>query len=235
MAGFMEDMFGVKPKGDEKKGDDPNKALMESIERINARLDATEQRFSTLQAPSASQAAAADTAPAVPQLDLSGLPDPFVDPEAYGKAFSEKQAAYTQSLLQYQRDLDRQQSTADQQFNAKADGLWQSFKSAHAGYAKNEALVRFAAGEVAARAAAKGQDVQQYIFSNPTRYMDEVVKELDTLGVKPADADPEPAADRTQGLFGQSMGATPKGSSKDDSPGDMIKDLQEFQRAARIY
>lgn len=234
--GFM-DWF-KSPQTDEKsekEGVQTNEALLKNIEGLTKRLDEAERRAAEASAPVAGPAPGAEDVPEAPMLDLSNLPDPFLEPERYSKEYSKRNQDFLTATVAFERQRGQSQAQFDAQFQAKAGDLWEDFQGVYPEYAKKPRLVSFAAAEVAQRIANQGKDVQAYMFGQRTQFMKEVVKEIDgingPLKAEPATDDDE-GADRTDGLFG---GSTPAAKDTGEGKSDMVSDLRSIQTSLKLY
>lgn len=216
----------------EKEGTKTNDELLKQIESLSKRLDDADRRLSEAHTTVAQPASVAPDAPEPPALDLSGLPDPFLEPEKYSKEYSKRNQDFVRATMAFEKAQEQAQRGFDAQFTSQADALWETFQSEYPDYAKNAKAVRFATAEVVSRAASQGKDVQAYMFGNRTAFMKEVAKEIETLGVKPEAPKTEEPADRTDGLFGGSSGGT---KSAEAPVTDMVKDLRDIQTKLQLY
>jgi hypothetical protein len=186
---------------------------------------------------------------ALPEFSMDGLPDQFSDPEGYNKAFAARLSDHQRKTL----EIDRANARAEQEQRAaqsgKVDQLWQGFERSHPDLAKQRDLVEFAAGKVAAEAAAKGIDVERYLFATPDAFYNDVAGYVTKLNPSLGKAaDPEPEEDqgifsggpgipegRTGGIAGGEEGNFKPSSGGGDAPGDMIEDLKKLQRASGFF
>jgi hypothetical protein len=189
-----------------------------------------------------------------PQVDTSGLPDPITDPEGFNKGLNDR---ISRAVETAQRNVSIEQSN-QQSIQQRADALWEDFSEKYPWLKDKQDLVEFVAGKVAQRAQGKGLDLSRYMFVTPDLFFGDVIKGLGDLGVtQPSDEDPDGASgdtpataqgapqrpaqgseppDRTAGLFGgQDSGGRPAKGAEQDTPGDMLKDLKDLQRASGYF
>ncbi len=233
--GFMDWFKSGSPDTEEAKPapKQSNEDLLKNIETLTTRLDLAERR-ATEAAVSVQRTSAGDeTAPEAPMLDLSNLPDPFMEPDKYTKEYSKRNADFVRATLAFERQKDQTAAAADNEFYTKANNLWGEFQTAYPDYAKKPKAVKFATAEVTSRLAAEGKDVQAYMFSHKDAFMKDVIKEIDeTVGAPVTPKVVEEEADRTGGLFG---GSTPSATATEEGKTDMVKDLRDVQTKLGLY
>lgn len=172
-----------------------------------------------------------ETPAAAPQLDMTKLPDPTIDPEAYASEVARRTTAYIGQVDQ-QRQRGAQQA---QTKNSRVEALWDDFGSKYEAYAGDPEKVEYAATKVAQRAQKRGMDVDKYVFGASSVFMADVAAEMDKLWGKPEEADdlPDEEDNRTAGIFGgqESGGKPAKGEEARSAfqPNSMFGDVQAWQ------
>lgn len=176
-----------------------------------------------------------EVAPQPPQIDFKQAPNPVDDPEGYA-------AFITRAInvqVQHEKDMFYHQQGQQQSLQQRTDYLWNEFSAKYPDHAKDDRRVAIAAKEVVARAQAKRQDIDKYMYDNSEAFMQDVVKEMEALWgpVKQAtardDDDDDGEDGRTDGLFGsgQQSGDDPATPPKPAQKyGDLGNDLIAWQK-----
>lgn len=233
-------------KGNEEKKDVDINALMTQIASLGVRLDTAERTNMALMTQAPKVQSIEQT-----KVDLKGLPDPSLDPEGYAKALNEQ---ITNTITANQRAVNSQ-TQQDHDRDEKVKGLWEEFNQKYEDQAEDPDRVEFAATKVAKRAQARGVDLERYMFISRDQFLADVAKEhRDIFGAPEVDeGEPEPKpnrkarptndnddeedTNRTGGMFGgiDAGGGLNGRGRQQDTPSDMIKDLQEIQRKSGFY
>jgi hypothetical protein len=203
-------------------------ALQAQIAKLSGDLDQQRQTNMALMAQPLVQAA-----PATPKMDMTNLPDPTLDPEAYAREVANRTTAYIGAVEQ----VRQAQSAGAAQSNQRVEALWEDFNAKYPQYAEHADRVEFAATKIAQRAAARGLDVNKYIFGASGVFMADVAAEMDKTFGKPEVEDPDDdGADdgRTGGIFGgnESGGKPTKVDEPNRAgfqPNSMFGDIQQWQ------
>lgn len=246
----MSELFGeggATPEKDlELKADAPKDKAAPTVEELQAQLRDMDKRFTELQRSNA--AMSMDMTPKSlpelkpPTLDLSNLPDPSLETEAYNKRFAKVMEKYNTDLLSYHREIDKRDAEKRSDIDRKADLLWSDFKSEYPDYAANEDRAEFAIQKVATRLRNSGVDVQRYMFSNRSQFMREVASTMDTVFGAPQGGDEEVAEVGEDTLVQRTAGIPVHGApmpkvkpTNKQLQGDMITELQEVQRKTGFF
>ncbi len=244
------------------------KALVGTIEGLSGRMEQMQGDFMRLATGGAGQIAA----PAEPQMaevTLDGLPDQAEDPEGFAKGLTSRM---NDTLRANMKALAAHQSAsagASAATAARSDQLWSDFQSGY--FEKLEAdlpdtvsdvtpYVETAAKTVAAKAvrgisdpAQKARVLDNLMYGQPARFMEDVYKEADRvlgpLRTAPegegGEEGPTPAqvaaanqqgaeANRTAVVGARSP--SPGAKSEDEiKAGTMVGDIQEIQRATGFF
>lgn len=231
------------PDGDEegaKKGEeDKLTELQKQIEAQNAAIEALKAQNFTLMAQPLTAQVQKPTPPA-PKPDLSGLPNPVDDPDGYAAGVSERTIAHIEATRGYEAALAQEEGKKA----GRVEQLWDDFQTLHEDYAANPTRVKFIAGEVAARAAARGIDVERYMFTHSDKFMADVAAAYDKEFGKPkrageAEAGAEETiteATRTGGAFGgiETGGRVVDRGDKQRAD-TMFADIRDFQKKHGFY
>ena len=121
------------------------------------------------------------------EVDLKDLPDPVTDAQGYAKAVAERTQQALQNAARNAQAMAGQQNQQAGRLNA----LWEDFAEHYKDYAGQPGRIRYLAQEVAAKAEARGRDVQKYMFT--PQFQADVVALYDKEFGKPVD----PNADDT--------------------------------------
>lgn len=166
-------------------------------------------------------------------LDTKDLPDPTIEPEKYATEIARRGA----ELLDGQRQLDAYNARQHQSQTGRLNALWEDFNTKYPDYADNDERVKYAATSVVEQAAARGIDVNKYMFLHPDQFMKDVVSKMDTVFGKP-EADDEaddiveaPEENRTVGIFGgaESGGKPNAGKDAPVRAPSMFDDIRDWQ------
>jgi hypothetical protein len=243
----------------QKADDDKTAALLERINRLEGQL--TDSRRASLQssAPSAPHTTVDPTLKAV-QVSMDGLPDPSVDLAGYNSQLQTR----INAAIQAQTEAVRQESRAATEQNSATEKLWAQFRRNYPEWAEHEGLVDMVATRVANRAVQQGLDGQKYVLGNSDLFLADVAKELQTQYGRLLDDDESeegvegepPTAEkgrnvaptrrpaqqdelddgRTAGIMGgNESGGKPVAGKPTSQGSDMIKDLQDIQKATGFY
>lgn len=153
------------------------KALQSKIDELTGQVAASRQN--------PVQQAKQETPPVPPTYNYENAPDPTVDPKGFAKFVqdnADKRIAYERDVILYNQ---RQSQTAQ----SKVGELWSNFSAQYGDYAKDQEKVRIAADNIARKAQAAGQDVEAYMYGNSSKFMKDVVGEIDRLWPKSAAGD----------------------------------------------
>lgn len=119
----------------------------------------------------------------LPELDLSGLPDPSYDQNAYNRALQDRIKKHQEDLMKAaQEQAARARASEDDggpSAEERASALWEDFQERHPKYAKSKALVGTAASQVLERARMRGVDPDTFMYGHTTMFFDEVAKQVD--------------------------------------------------------
>ncbi len=243
------------------------KALVGTIEGLNGRMEQMQGDFMRL----ATGGAAQITAPAAPQMaevSFDGLPDQAEDPEGFAKGLNTRVNDTLRANMKALADHQSASAGASAASAARSDQLWSDFQSSY--FDKLEAdlpdtvsdvtpYVETAAKSVAAKAvrgisdpAQKARVLDNLMYGQPTRFMEDVYKEADRVlgplrtpsegeggeeGPTPeqvAAANKGGAANRTAVVGARSP--SPGAKSEDEiKAGTMVGDIQEIQRATGFF
>lgn len=180
------------------------------------------------------------------KLDLSGLPSPVEDPEAYGKALNDRISAGIAKGIESATAGQRAETDRRRSAENTEEMLYDRFEALYPDYAKHEGATRLAVDTVLKNAAMRGMNVQTYITRTTDMFLGDVKKEMDSafgavlkLGEKPAeqtedDDDGEPSG-RTAGMFGPSGGKAPdEDEDKPEEPKGLVGDMIAIQKQMGI-
>lgn len=178
--------------------------------------------------------------PARPVVDFSKAPSPIDDPAGYAQFMYNA----NQMQIDYEKQVFNWQTQQQQSSAQKTSQLWSKFEQDYPAYAANDTRVEVAAQRVIARAKAMGQDTDKYMYGNSAGFMQDIVKEIDTLFGKPqaTDDDGDSADDegddvRTN-VFGGSVQTAAGASSKNAPPeryGVLSKDIMAWQQKTGFH
>jgi hypothetical protein len=208
----------------------------------NAQLKALQDQIAALKGDLENQSAAnrammaqplVQAAPQAPKMDMTNLPDPTLEPEAYASEVARRTTAYIGQVEQQRAAA----AGAAQSETRRVDALWEDFTEKYPQYADKNDQVEYVATKLAQRAAARGLDVNKYVFGASGVFMSDVAKEMEKVFGK-ADTDTEAEDDepdnRTAGLAGgqESGGRAVKpdeGPRSAFAPGSMFGGIQDWQ------
>lgn len=221
-------MGGDADKPEVKEEDEVSlKDLLLQIKTLNERVATGEQERLALM----TQAPRVEDTPKAPgEMSIDGLPDPVAYPDEYAKELNKRIQASVAERFEYQT---KQNNQARSQEN-RVKGLWDDFSIAHPDIAQEKDRVEFAAQKVAARAQARGIDLDRYMFANSQTFFRDIAGEYNKLFPKVEAQEVEEDANRSQSIFGgvDSMNRVqPKAPEK----GDMIADLHNIQRKMGLF
>lgn len=234
--------FGLDDDASDKDKDD-NKGKSDDMQALRDQISEMQRNMEQMQRTNMALLSQPMQTPRVEQLtrpqeqDFGDLPDPTLDREAFDKALRDRvNSMVTQQVQAVKGTLD----TARAQEKA-ADDLWADFSTKHDAYSEDQDKVEFAATKVVSEMKARGVDVQKYMFQARDQFFKDVTAKYDTMFGKPGaeqveqDEQEDEDTQRTAGIFGglESGGAPAKG--KQESPGDMIKDLHDLQRKSGFF
>lgn len=230
----------LQAEADKGKRDDPNATLLAQIAALNNKVE----ELSKISAVGMQAAPQIPQALKEPVLDLSGLPDPQYDNDAYNKGVAQRTQEWGKALIKHQQDTEAASRALTQDQSQRSESLWNDFKSTYQDHADNEDLVLFASQQVVNRAKDRGLDAEKFMFNNRSQFMKEVADTMDNIrgtpfgkeqdaGVK-EEEDESPAL-RTAGVFGNGTSIpTPREDAK-GLAGDMISDLRDTQRKSGFF
>lgn len=155
------------------------------------------------------------------------LPDQVSDPEGHEKGLEER---IQYRIAQAQKAFYAQQNAANAQSQV-ANELWEEFSEKYEDLSEDPTLVEVAAVKVSRRAAKIGMDLNKYMTVGREQFLEDVATEI-RKSVKRGEGGEE--ASRTSGIIGD-PGSRPLTTKEDDTPGDMIKDLKDLQRASGLF
>lgn len=250
-----------KDKEEEGKKPDSNKELEElrsQLSEMRKELnDARAQSYAYLTAQPSTPSQPSQ--PQDPEVDMSNMPDPTEDPEAYNKELNRRIAKAIRDGVQSHSQAEAQARAEEERRSTQTSALWDQFTESHPDIAKNRDQVEFAAMRVLNRIKARGLDPDRYMFGATGQFFNEIVEEHNKVfpqqkakddGEGEGEGEPEPKnkpkskedddedEGRSAGIFGgQEGGHKPSaGASKgDDKPGDLVADLHTIQRASGFY
>ena len=210
--------------------------LMKQIGAMNERFEQQQQVMQQLMASPVPYSPNHQEPTLAPKTDE--LPDPALDPQAFGTTLQERILAGVKQLMEANQTKNIQQQAQQ----SRADTLWDEFSDQYPDYADNPERMEFVAQTIARRAKDRGIDIDRYMFVTRDRFMKDLTKEYDNVFGNPVEDDDgskepdEGDAGRTGGIFGglESGGRMASGSA-DEGKTDMIKQLQEMQRKRGIY
>lgn len=117
------------------------------------------------------------------EVNMKDLPDPIQEPEKYAAEVHKRSREALQNEQLNAQAIAQTQNDAQ----GKLATLWEDFKETNPLYA-DEGKVRYIAQEVAAKAQARGRDVQKYMFTTPDTFFGDVKKLYDkTFGAPKAE------------------------------------------------
>jgi hypothetical protein len=218
------------------------KALQEQVAALNKQMsDKDNTILSLMSNPAGNTKIVVDEAP---KLDMTGLPNALDDPDAYNKELSNRVQAYTAASLQHASKVSG--TVSDRQDKIK--GLWTDFNTnpEYEDY-DDQTKVGFAAQQVVERAKKRGVDVEKYMLGATDKFFADVKAEYDKVFGAPGGGTTEETDDgqggdddtiRTAGIIGglESSGKpTPNVASKKKETGDMVDELQNFQKNTGFY
>lgn len=158
------------------------------------------------------------------EVDLKDLPDPVSDPTGYAKAVADRTRQALENAARNQQVVATSQNLQTNRLNA----LWEDFSDKYADYAKNPGRVRYLAQEVAAKAEARGRDVQKYMYT--PQFMADVVTLYDKEFGKPQGEDDGDGTDDGEGTVLDKddlrTGGIPGGGPKTSKPPKNTEDEQ---------
>ena len=219
---------------DDGKAKEPSVAdLMAQITALNSRIDTSERTNLALMANPTHEVRS--TVVTKPQLDMTKLPDPVNEPEAYATAVAERTNKYISEQFQVQQTQQQESKAQD----TRLQNLWGRFEDKYEDYAGDQRKVEFAASEAIREAQARGMDVQKYMFGASEHFFADVVKKMDEVFGKPGKNDPEQDdptdTSRSTHIFGglESGGRMSKPSKED--VGDMVKEIHDLQKRTGFF
>lgn len=162
------------------------------------------------------------------------LPDLMEDPDGYAKALESQITA----RLEARMTATQAKATADTQAATQYNDLWDDFKASHKDYSDDFKKVQYAANQVAASLSKQGMDVEKYMFTYRTKFMDDVTHEMDSIFGSPEDkrkrAEAEAQeASRTDGMFGGMD--TGNKSEAALAPDNAFSDIRKWQEETGFH
>ncbi len=230
-------------KKPEPKAADPNAALIETLGRINDRIDRIQDGIvATATAPAPVKPL---EAPTLSEMDMTGLPDQVDDPVGYQKGLNDRIANTVTEGVRRITEFDSAQRAAETAKASQYSGVFTDFKAQHyeelgKGLPEDVDLtdyVEVAAKRVMGRVTARGGDVDAYMTRTRDTFFRDVIAEANKIlgpmrseddGKKP---DVEDADHRTGGLIGDTGTGDPKLNDEDEkaSQTSLIDDIQAIQ------
>lgn len=224
--------------------------LLAKLNAMQERLDVQEReaaRASSMRQPEPQRQVDFGEAP---KLDLTNLPDPVTHATEYAQAILQRGRDYDKQS----RDFETRKTQASTpQSLGDPDALYTDFTDQFPEYAEQDGKMRFITGEVSARLAKRGVDVQRYMYTRPEAFFSDLIKEYDkTFGsplenedgeahvrveevrpqrqrrAKTEDAD-EGDEGRTQIVSQTERGPARQAQARDGKPDGMIGELQAIQ------
>jgi hypothetical protein len=194
-------------------------------------------------------------APKEPTFNMEGLPDPVINPKAYGEELAKRMASYNGELQAFHT---AKQTAAPQGGNY--DVLWEDFATANPSYADDQEGIEFATAKVIKNMQRRGVDTNRYMFQQSDRFFRDIVGAYNERFGKPGEdvleepktrrapvqgdatgtgRRPEEEGDiepnRTGGIFGGVDGSSSGRTPRAPVAGDMIKDLHDLQRKSGYW
>jgi hypothetical protein len=167
------------------------------------------------------------------ELDTKGLPDPIQEPDAYAREMTRRMNLAIEGRAQAQQYEASQQQAQSRKVNA----LWEEFQEKYPDYSDKYEQVEFAARKVAEKAAAKGLDVNKYMFGTSSLFMEDVAGELEKIFPSKSTETEEGDTsedDASIGIFGgTASGGKPVAAPESET--DMFDDLKEWQLKTGFY
>jgi hypothetical protein len=243
---------GAKSRAKPEDGDGPSmKDLIAQISALGKQVEGLQAgQMAFLSTPQ--QVQTKQPTPQKPKVDLSGLPDPLVDPKGYEKGLNDRLEAAISGQIAQITSAQQAQTAEKTAGDGRVAALWEDFGEKYADLAAHPEIIEVAATKVVTRAQKKGLDVNRYMFGPGSSFLDDVAKEMKTRygklldvdeGEGDADAqggeeggDEDPSAGRTDGMFGGAVpGAKPDDGGSKQKPGDMLDDLKAFQKMSGMF
>lgn len=179
-----------------------------------------------------------DREPAIPEVDMSDLPDMYQDPEGFKQGYASRVAAAARA------------NPGPQRRERNVDELWNQFRSSYPEVAANPEMVEVAVKKAMSKGEAKGYDMQRYMFGHPEMFFEDIIDEHNRIfggahskaegkeapsekGKKEEAAQEE--AEMAWGIFGAYQPAGKAGAEAEgEALGSVSSDLKSLQRAAGI-
>lgn len=257
-SSILEELGVETPKGGAGGGTEPTTAdLLKQIEGLSASLKEVQDENRELSRAQSqfftgiTTARPVEEAPRLPEVDLTGLPDPIKDQAGFSKTLNERLSAAITKGVQVLTAAEQARQGAQASQQAKADEMWEDFTELYPELAEYEDFVEVATRKVLKKAQRRGVNVQAMISTRPETFYKDVAEETQRIlapvleagdeaadGERPepgAEAGPDAEATRTAGVFGgiQSGGQPNQGGASQD-PG-LVADLKEVQRKTGFF
>lgn len=224
-------------------------ALQEQVKNLSSQLERMQtDAMMLMQQPPGQQQQQQPQQQQQQSAEPEDMPDPYDEPEAYAAAVEKR----IRAKLDAERQQEQQQAQQQEQVQKQYSALWNDFQSTYPALAGDLSRVRFAANEVAQEAAARGVDLNRYMFHYKAKFMEDVAAKMkDVFGIEPGGkqqqqqqsfqnpqqqppADPNADQGRTDGVFGAMPGPRPqqKQAPENDDP---FADIREFQLKNGFY
>lgn len=231
-----EEMYGLPPGkdyDDEDEGEAKNKqpdaeAKIAALEAKIAAMEREARMANFMAQPQQRQ----ETQLKEPQpVSLDGLPDQYSDPEGYAKALNERIAQSVEQRMSYHQHRQQRETEDSQRYQQ----LWTDFTSRdqYKDLADKQEQVEFAARKVAAQMAARGVDVERYMFGARDQFFEDVHQEYERI-FSGGDNKEKGEANRTEGISGGYEGGAPQ-SGAPQPQSNMMKEMADLQKEAGIF
>lgn len=221
------------------EGSGSNEDFSQALADLTARLDAMAAENADLRRSNAlyqQQPVAPIYVQAAEATDVPQMPDPMFDSEGYTQHVLNRVDNLVAAQLQ---DFQARQAAGSQD-NEAYNQLWNEFLSVPGFdvWENEDDKVEFATIKVAKRVAARGGDVNRYMFGNTNQFFQDVAAELEAQFGWPepegedgaGEEDYDPDVDRTGGLMSGQMAPIQRKTVPQGEMPDMLQDLAEIQR-----
>lgn len=221
------------------------KALADQFAAFQADAAKREERLQNLamqllsaQRPAAAEAPRQPAQAAVPEFDLSGLPDPVQDPDGFKKQLGARVSQFTASAAQSAAQSVKTQVLTQADREKRLNDLWSNFRERYDDLAEHDDFVELTAGKLIKQAVARGVDAESYIFADPEGFMEQVAKNTreriaKLRGTDEEEGDEDPG--RTAGIAGGSSPFGAPGRQQQQPASNLISELKEAQRKLGVF
>lgn len=229
-----------------KGGEDANAALLASLQQQVSGLIASNEelkRTNLALMSSPGGVTAGDTTVTAPKFDMTGLPDPGLEPEKYAEAVAQRASQFV--AAQQEANMRANSRRNDQENRVQT--LWNDFTSQYEDY-DNLERIDFVAQKVVSDMRSRGVDPEKYMFGAKETFFKDVTKKYDEIFGKPGEeTDDDTGAgttrsndgddvSRTAGIFGGLESGGGRSAGADNTPkSDMLSEIQERQRKSGFY